>query len=267
MLRIASRHAWYVLPEMARAELTLFAHVADRPDAEIDLASAALLIAEDAYPGLDVAASRQELDALGEQAQQRLADMTKPGDALGAVEAKLRRVLELLYRELGFRGNEGDYYDPRNSYLNEVLARRTGIPITLAVVLLEVLRRAGIEASGVGFPGHFLVRAAGPRGPIFVDPFSGEILTRQTMRALHERVSGEARDPDPRLLEPIGARAILVRMLNNLRGIFLSRGDRLRLRQTLERLMVLAPSPELSTELATLGGDPPPSYSKPRIVN
>jgi regulator of sirC expression with transglutaminase-like and TPR domain len=129
------------------------------------------------------------------------------------------------------------------------------------------LRRAGIEASGVGFPGHFLVRTAGPRGPIFVDPFAGKILTRDSLRALHQRVGGEARDPDPRLLEPIGARALLVRMLNNLRGIFLTRGDRVRLRQTLERLMVLSPSPELATEISSLGGAPPDPSGKPRIMN
>jgi regulator of sirC expression with transglutaminase-like and TPR domain len=252
---------------MARAELTLFAHIAARPDNEIDLASAALLIAEDAYPGLDVAASVQELDRLGAEARQRLAPLHKPGDPLAAVEAKLARVLELLYRELGFHGNERDYYDPRNSYLNDVLERRAGIPITLAVVLIEVLRRAGIEASGVGFPGHFLVRTAGARGPIFVDPFAGTILTRDTLRALHERVTGEARDPDPRLLEPIGARAILVRMLNNLRGIFATKTEPVRLRQTLERLMVLSPSAELATEIAALGGAPPDLSSKPRILN
>jgi regulator of sirC expression with transglutaminase-like and TPR domain len=252
---------------MARAELTLFAHVAARPDNEIDLASAALLIAEDAHPGLDVAASIQELDRLGSEARRRVAPLHKPGDPLASVEAKLQRVRELLYGELGFRGNDSDYYDPRNSYLNDVLKRRAGIPITLAIVLIEVLRRAGVEASGVGFPGHFLVRTAGPRGPIFVDPFTGAILTRESLRALHERVTGEARDPDPRLLEPIGARAILVRMLNNLRGIFATRADQVRLRHTLERLMVLAPSPELSSEIASLGGAAPAASPKPRIMN
>jgi regulator of sirC expression with transglutaminase-like and TPR domain len=252
---------------MSRAELTLFTHIAARPDHEIDLASAALLIAEDAYPGLDVATFIQQLDQLGHEARQRLAGLEKPGDPLISVEAKLSRVLELLYRQLGFHGNDGDYYDPRNSYLNDVLLRRTGIPITLAIVLLEVLRRAGIEASGVGFPGHFLVRAAGPRGPIFIDPFAGKILTREALRSLHERMTGTTSDPDPRLLEPIGARAILVRLLNNLRGIFSTRSDRVRLRETLERLLILAPSPELAAEISSLGGAPPATAVKPRIVN
>ena len=252
---------------MARAELTLFAHVVARPDDEIDLASAALLIAEDAYPGLDVAAYLARLDTLGQEAQALLLDMSKPGDPLEVREAKVARVLELLYGTVGFRGNDADYYDPRNSYLNEVLDRRTGIPITLAVVVIEVLRRAGIEASGVGFPGHFLVRTSGPRGPLFVDPFAGQILTRESLRALHERVAGEARDPDPRLLEPVGARAILSRMLNNLRGIFAQRGDRVRLRHTLERLMVLQPSAELAQEISSLGGDPPDASGKPRVMN
>jgi regulator of sirC expression with transglutaminase-like and TPR domain len=252
---------------MARAELTLFAHVAARPDAEIDLASAALLIAEDAYPGLDIASYLAALDRVGQAAQARVLELSKPGDPRASVEPKLRAVLDLLYRELGFRGDDVDYYDPRNSYLNEVLDRRKGIPITLALVLIETLRRAGVEAHGVGFPGHFLVRTAGLRGPLFVDPFAGELLTRERMRALHERVGGDAGDPDPRLLEPVGARAILVRMLNNLRGIFATRADRVRLRQTLERLMILAPSPELTSELVTLGGDLPLAPTKPRIMN
>jgi regulator of sirC expression with transglutaminase-like and TPR domain len=256
---------------MARAELTLFAHVASRPDPEIDLATAALLIAEDAYPGLDVAACVHQLDALGGEARAAVADLDKPGDPLLAAEQRVERVLELLFRSVGFSGNDADYYDPRNSYLNEVLARKTGIPITLAVLVVEVLRRAGVEAHGVGFPGHFLVRTAGPRGPIFIDPFAGKILTKETLRALHERITGEARHPDPRLLEPIGARAILVRMLNNLRGIFAQRGDRTRLRQTLERLMVIAPSPELANETLQLGGEVPggegAASHKPRILN
>jgi regulator of sirC expression with transglutaminase-like and TPR domain len=252
---------------MARVELTLFAHVADRPDGEIDLPSAALLIAEDAYPGLDVASYLERLAELGERARRRLQDMSKPGDPLGQAELKVTRVLELLFGELGFHGNDDDYYDPRNSYLNEVIDRRTGIPITLALVVIDTLRRCGLEAHGVGFPGHFLVRTAGARGPIFVDPFAGRIMDPGALKALHARLTGEDRDPDPRLLEPVGARAILIRMLNNLRGVFTTRSDRDRLRQALERLMVLQPSEELAQEIVSLGGEPPPSPGRRRLVN
>src|SRR5258707_382988 len=124
---------------MARAELTLFAHVAARPEAEIDLAQAALLIAEDEYPGLDVASYIDRLDSMGAAARAHLMEVDKPGDRRSP--ARLERVLTFVYRELGFSGNATDYYDPRNSWLNDVLDRKTGIPITLAVVLLEIFAR------------------------------------------------------------------------------------------------------------------------------
>ena len=250
---------------MPRAELTLFAHVAARPDAELDLAQAALLIAEDEYPGLDIAAYVERLDAFGEAARARLADVDKPGDR--RTQLRLERVLAYVYRELGFHGNHVDYYDPRNSWLNVVLDRRTGIPITLAVVLLEILGRAGVEAAGVSFPGHFLVRSPGPSGPMFVDPFDGRILSREDLRQLHGRVAGEPSDPDPRLLEPAGKRQVIVRMLHNLRGIFAAAGDRPRLRAVLERLEIMTPSEELRREIVSLGGDPPLPAGKARILN
>lgn len=250
---------------MPRAELTLFAHVAARPDAEIDLAQAALLIAEDEYPGLDVAAYVERLDAMGAAARQLLLELDKPGDRRSA--ARLERVLDFVYRELGFAGNARDYYDPRNSWLNDVLDRKVGIPITLAVVLLEILGRAGVEAAGVSFPGHFLVRSPGPNGPLFVDPFDGRILTRDGLRELHGRVAGEPSDPDPRLLEPASKKQVIVRMLHNLRGIFAAGGDRSRLRAVLERLEILTPSEDLRREIVSLGGEAPATAAKSRILN
>ena len=251
---------------MPRAELTLFAHIASRPDGEIDLAQASLLIAEDEYPGLDVAAYVEHLDTLGAAAMARVMDVDKPGDRR-TMTARLERVLAYIYKELGFHGNAVDYYDPRNSWLNDVLDRKMGIPITLAVVVLEICARAGVEAAGVSFPGHFLVRAPGPNGPLFVDPFDGRILSRDDLRELHGRVAAEPSDPDPRLLEPADKRQVLVRMLHNLRGIFAARGDRGRLRSTLERLEVLTPSDELRREITSLGGEPPIPPGKSRILN
>ncbi|HEY2743145.1 MAG TPA: transglutaminase-like domain-containing protein [Polyangia bacterium] len=250
---------------MPRAELTLFAHVASRPDAEIDLAQAALLIAEDEYPGLDVAAYIDRLDAHGAAAQRALLEFDKPGDRRSS--ARLERVLDFVYRELGFAGNATDYYDPHNSWLNDVLDRKVGIPITLAVVLLEIFARAGVEAAGVSFPGHFLVRSPGESGPLFVDPFDGRILTRDGLRELHGRVAGEPSDPDPRLLEPAGKKQVLVRMLHNLRGIFAASGERARLRAVLERLEILTPSDDLRREIVSLGGESPVSTTKSRILN
>src|SRR4051812_9610051 len=109
---------------MARAELTLFAHIASRPEGEIDLAQASLLIAEDEYPGLDVAAYIEQLDKLGEAAAARVMEVDKPGDRR-TMTARLERVLAYIYREVGFHGNAVDYYDPRNSWLNDVLDRKT----------------------------------------------------------------------------------------------------------------------------------------------
>jgi regulator of sirC expression with transglutaminase-like and TPR domain len=217
----------------SRAELTLFSHVVKRPDAELDLGQAALLVAE-ADRGIDVAHWVGVLDELG-------AKVTPPrNDAEN--QAALRRLLDYLYVELGFHGNTEDYYDPRNSWLDQVLERRTGIPISLAVVLLEVARRSGISLRGVSFPGHFLVRAP---GPVFVDPFTGKIAGARELRALHLRATGEDRDPDPRLLEPCDKQQILVRMLNNLRGVWERRGDAERLRDVEARIEILKGAPIL----------------------
>ncbi|AUX48065.1 hypothetical protein SOCE26_095920 [Sorangium cellulosum] len=241
---------------VAPVSLTLFAHIAARPEDELDLAEAALLIGDAAYPGLDVPHYLRLLDQLG-------------GDARRAVERPLRspeatpgsgpveQLLRWFYGELGFHGNASDYYDPKNSYLHEVLDRRTGIPITLAVVLLEVCWRIGVEAQGVSFPGHFLVRTPVRGGVMLIDPFEGRLLGREDLRALHARATGTPRDPDPRLLVPAQKRQILVRMLNNLRSIYSSRSDAPRLRSVLERMQVLAPSDELRKELDQLGGERP----------
>jgi regulator of sirC expression with transglutaminase-like and TPR domain len=235
----------------ARADLTLFTHVVCRPEAELDLGQAALVIAEPEYPGLDVAHYVDMLDELGAQACGRLLGSEAPLREAQS-ELALRRILRLVYQDLGFRGNAEDYYDPRNSFLNEVLERRVGIPITLAVVLVEVCARAGVAARGVSFPGHFLVRAPGARGSLWVDPFDGRVLTATELRVLHERFTGQVGDPDPRLLEPAPKAQIVLRMLNNLRAIYGERGDQERLRGVLERIALLAPSEPLDGEPAQL---------------
>ena len=175
---------------MPRAELTLFAHIASRPEAEIDLAQTALLVAEDEYPGLDVAAYIERIDGYGAATREVLLALDKPGDRRST--ARLERALDFVYRELGFAGNASDYYDPRNSWLNDVLDRKVGIPITLAVVLLEIFARAGVEAAGVSFPGHFLVRSPGPYGAAL----------RRSFRRENPHARGAARAPRPRRRRP-----------------------------------------------------------------
>lgn len=232
---------------MPSPSLTLFAHVAARTDAEIDLAEAALLIAEIEYPGLDVARYVGVLDELGRAASRIIA---QPSDRPG-----LERVLRFLYDEGRFHGNADDYYDPKNSFLNEVLDRRTGIPITLAVVITEVCRRANVEAQGVSFPGHFLVRSPAPNGLYVADPFEGKLMTQADLRALLARTTGTPRDPDARMLEPATPRQTLVRMLGNLRSIYSSKGDRDREREVLERLHILSPTEEIKRDLDAVGGE------------
>ncbi len=236
-----------------RVNLTLFAHVAGRPEPEIDLAEAALLIAEQEYPGLPIARYAAALNAFGERA--RLACSRVSG-----LDARVDELLAFVYGDLGFRGNEGSYYDPKNSFLNDVIDRRTGIPITLAIVLIEVGRRAGVLLDGVSFPGHFLVRAGGAygeRSAIFLDPFAGRVLPITSVRSLYGRITGTDDDPPPHVLEAASKTQILTRMLMNLRAIYSGRGDRERLRGVIERLAVLAPSEESAEELEKLGGSAP----------
>ena len=176
-------------------------------DANLD--TAALLVAAHARPQLEVDAHRAHLDALAEACE----------------EPVLAEVTNLLFGIEGFRGNDADYYDPRNSYLDQVLERRVGIPITLSVVLMEVARRVGIDLQGVSMPGHFLVRLAG-EPPILLDPFEGgRLLSEAECVARFHAVQGPAAPFDPGYLEPVGTIAILARMLNNLRTIHLQRQD------------------------------------------
>jgi regulator of sirC expression with transglutaminase-like and TPR domain len=221
------------------ADLALFRHVVARPEAELDLAQAALLIAQPAYPDLDPSRWIDELD--------RLAARARPFVSGGGDYEPLVRLVRFTHEREGFHGNSEDYYDPRNSYLNEVLARRTGIPISLAVVLLELARRLGLEAAGVSFPGHFLVR--GP-GPVYLDPFAGKRLDAAALAELHERATGTPGAPDPQYLTPATKPQILARMLHNLRGIFTRTGDAARLDDVEARL-------ELLTHLAARPAAPP----------
>jgi regulator of sirC expression with transglutaminase-like and TPR domain len=220
---------------MKLEEITLFSHLVARPESELDLLRAVLLVAEPEYPGLDVASYVEEVDRLAAAAKQRIA--SSPGRPLACV-------IRYLYEELGFHGNVQDYYDPRNSFLNEVIDRRTGIPISLALILTEICRRVGIEARGVSFPGHFLVRVEVDGDPVFIDPFDGRMLDRRQLAELHQRATGEEGPIDPRVLAPATKRQVLARILNNLRNIYERSGDRDRLLGVLARMQVLRPDDE-----------------------
>ena len=209
-----------------------FAELIGRP--VVPLAEAALAIAEEEYPALDRVAYLHRIDDLAAAVRARL-----PADH-GAASA-LRALRAVLFTEGGFRGNAEDYYDPRNSFLNEVLDRRVGIPITLSVLYIEVAARIGFQVDGVGFPGHFLVKHVAGQREIFVDPFrGGEVLSADDCAARYQAVA-PGRALDPRHLEAVGPLPILARMLRNLERIYAGRRDPVRSLWVVDRLLLLAP--------------------------
>ncbi len=220
-----------------------FAELMARDEAEIDLARACLLIAADAYPGLDVDGYLGEIERLAARLRGRL----PPG---GGAEERVLALNQFLFDHLGYSGNAGAYYDPRNSFLNEVLDRRTGIPLTLSVLYLEIGRRIGLDLEGVSFPGHFLVRLRLRGAMLVLDPFSGgEALSETDLRERLQRVIPEgaaagvpvdALPLDP-FLEPAGKRQILARLLRNLKGIYREADKPQRLLEVLNRMLVVAP--------------------------
>jgi len=213
-----------------------FADLASRRDAELDFAQlelGAILIAAEEYPDLDPGAVRGALDQLGARARERLA-----GAPDGA--ARVERLNRFLFEEEGFAG-ASEYYDPRNSYLNEVLARRCGIPITLALVYMAVGRRAGLDVRGIAFPGHFLVRCAGSDLQI-IDAFHGRTLSLGECEARLATALGPGAELRPELhLRDASAREILVRMLANLQRSFAGSGDADRLLACCDRIVLLTP--------------------------
>jgi regulator of sirC expression with transglutaminase-like and TPR domain len=232
---------------MRKADLLIFRHVVRKADCDSGLETAALLVAETEYPKLDIAECLGVLDRWGRRARRLVAG------ARGGAEPPIVPVLDLLYREIGLRGNVGDYYDPRNSFLNEVVERRLGIPITLGIVLMSVCRRAGVAAEGVSFPGHFLVRTTDALGtPLFVDPFEGRPLDDDSLQLLYEQATGDPGELDPGYLVAATRKQILARLLNNLRAIYEVRGDRRRLKKILERMAILNPGDDVDARLALL---------------
>ena len=228
---------------------TRFAKIVQSP--RCDLARAALEIARIAYPDLDPKPSLDELDRLADAIRPRLMPGYSPAE-------RALTVARHIFGECGFRGNAEEYYDPRNSFLNDVLARRTGIPITLSVVLMEVGGRVGVPLEGVGFPGHFLVRVpqAGATS-LFLDPFNGgqrvdedELLER--LRSLADANRGPTFETVPaEFLAPVSSRAMLGRMLRNLLRVYLERDADAEALLVVDLLLVL--TPQGADEIRTRG--------------
>ncbi len=223
---------------MSAPESTLrrrFAAEVNRPDGEINLALAALLVAKEEYPQLAEEVYLGRLDLLAEETQDRLGGETAP-------LVVLQEVLHTLYHRRGFRGNREVYYDPRNSFLNDVLDRRLGIPITLGMVVLEVGWRLGLPLEGVNFPGHFLVRYQGEALELLVDPFEGGALRfRDQLQELLDRVYGGMVRLHDSFLRPARRQEILVRLLTNLKSLYLHTGDHRRALGAVERILILRP--------------------------
>lgn len=211
-----------------------FRGYAAQPDDRLDLLTGAILVASDAYPGLNAGALRRQIRDLSSGIDRsRLASLP--------AAAQVRVLSDHLYVACGFHGNDAAYYDPRNSYLNEVLARRTGIPISLAVVYIEVARALGVPARPVGFPGHFLVRIDDGDRRVIVDPFHGGRVLSDAALAKLLRRTGYKQPLVPEMLAPTPVRHVIARMLMNLRGVYSMLGDSARVLVVLDRLIELLP--------------------------
>jgi len=217
--------------EGARRE---FAALVARPEAAIDLAQAALVVAAEEQPGLDVAHYRAQLLELGLQARARVGERER---------APIAALNDFVFRELGFTGNQENYYDPRNSLLSYVLDARRGIPITLSLVYMELGRRAGLHIEGVGLPGHFIVRARATedaRG-LLVDPFNGRISSEaDCQQQLDTLYDGQVPLAQAHL-RPARPREILTRLLRNLKAIYAQTHHYRRALATVERILLVAP--------------------------
>jgi regulator of sirC expression with transglutaminase-like and TPR domain len=209
-------------------------------DASLPVLEAAIAVAQDEYPQLDAQTVLAQIDGLADTLRRRIA-----ADA-GALQ-RLRLLNRYFFEELGFAGNVNDYYDPRNSYLPQVLATRRGIPLTLALLYVEMATQAGLTAAGVSFPGHFLVKLHMPRGEVVIDPFTGHSLSREQLdeRLLPFRrqrgLVGDFEAPLGLFLQAAAPRAVIARLLHNLKEIFASSADCSRLLAVQERLVILLP--------------------------
>ena len=216
--------------------LTELVKMTQQRDEEIDLGRGALVLAKQRYPDMAIEPYLAALDAIAAAVRRHLGEDADP-----------RRMVAQLNRQLyeveGFRGNERDYYDPRNSYLNEVLDRKVGIPISLSIVYMEVGRRIALPVVGVGLPGHFLVRVLTTEGDLLIDPFAGGAeLTEDDCQERLDRVYGGLLRLEKKMLQPVTKKQILVRILNNLKTIYMSQGEFEAARDVVQNILALEPS-------------------------
>ncbi len=210
----------------------------ERHEDDINLAEAALLMAADEYPGIDVGTYLHRLDELAAGVRGRLPPNATLEDAIVTLN-------DFLFEEQGFSGNTDNYYDPRNSFLNEVLDRKLGIPITLSILYMEIGRRIGLTFEGLSFPGHFLVKSETEAGDIVLDPFSGGVALSEEdlVERLRERFGEDEAPTAPLapLLHTAGKKEILLRMLRNLKAIYVNNEDYPKALTVIDRILLIAP--------------------------
>ncbi|OKH29162.1 SirB1 family protein [Chroogloeocystis siderophila] len=206
-----------------------------QPDAQIDLAKAALYIAQEEYPQLDIEEYLNALDTMAAEVREQLPSEQYPLRIIQTVN-------RYLYDDLGFSGNTTSYYDPRNSFLNDVIERRTGIPITLSLVYLEVTKRIDFPMLGVGMPGHFLIRPNIQQMEIFVDPFHrGEVLFPEDCQDKLSQIYAQPVKLESSFLDAVTHRQFLARMLTNLKFAYLQKEELAKALAAVERILLLFP--------------------------
>ncbi|MCV2358815.1 tetratricopeptide repeat protein [Paucibacter sp. TC2R-5] len=210
-------------------------------DGGLNLLEAAASIAQDEFPALDVEAVVSEVEALAQRLRQRM-----PGDA--SARHKLQALTRYFHQELGFAGNVNNYYESGNSFVHHVMATRRGIPITLAVIFLELAAHVGLRAQGLAFPGHFLIKVSMGNGEVVLDPFTGQSLSRERLDEYLQifrkgaSLHGAVELPVELFMQAAPPRDILARMLRNLKEIYRASQDWPRLLAVQERLVILLPS-------------------------
>ena len=219
-----------------------FSQLASLADDRIDLAHGALLIATAAYPDLDKSSYLERLDQMASRVKLDMTANTKSEDII----TKLNTIL---FEQEKFRGNRENYYDPDNSFLNRVLDRKTGIPITLSLIYIEVAGRLGLDVRGIGLPGHFITALYHASGKIFIDPFNrGEIRTVDECLEIVRANRGTTVTSDLHWLQPIGRKELLARMLRNLKLIYARQDNDVMLFKTIHWILTL--QPEAPAELS-----------------
>lgn len=204
-------------------------------ESSIDLAKAALTLAQDEYPALNATPYLDQLASLARRVSERISVGRDPIATVAALNG-------VLFEEEDFKGNSEDYYDPRNSFLNEVLDRRMGIPITLSILYLEVARRADIPMVGIGLPGHFIVGLVSPGRTIYVDPFhQGQLMTVKDCAARVAKIFDGQMAFTPEHLEPVDKRGILFRLLTNLKNIYMESRSFAKGHTVIDKMVLLAP--------------------------